>query len=527
MDLVGVVAAAKRQTVLKRAQSDLYFLCTEILKYDKLTETFHRPMMVELDDRNRRRRKGKYVKDELELWPRDHFKTTVRIGQVIQQILYDPNTAIAMAHAVDEKSQEFVEEVGNHLMKNDDLRRLRPEIMPSKLAKKWLTSDQFTVRRQNGVYRRHPTLQGKGASSEVTGGHADIYLLDDIVGQSTVDDNGMPKLRSWYRSTVRNVLRTDGGWIWATGTRWDTNDIWSDFIASPDWDVRVRAALETDGKPDYAGSPVLYDLKWIERKRRELGPAFGPQMMNDPSPAGEKPWTLECESFISKKEADQSRGFVVVITDPAPAKIGSTRLAMGSEFKGFEGKKDEWATAVLKLRRVGDRREIILLDGDSSKEWETDEGFERMATLAYRYRARGACIEQTGQNISTYGKEWQAAKRKVGVSGKEIDLETTYRGKNFRFGILASRAKSGEFLISEGCSKSFVEKFLEQARGWRPNGARNSLHEDGAADVVSYSCDSGLEAYYEKVVGEMRFLGPLDEEAVEPHYSRRSRYCAV
>jgi hypothetical protein len=525
MDLVGVVAAAKRHTVLKRAQTDLYFLCTEILKYDKLTPTFHQPMMVELDDRTRRRRKGKYVKDELELWPRDHFKTTVRIGQVIQQILYDPNTAIAMAHAVDEKSQEFVEEVGNHLMKNDDLRRLRPEIMPSKLAKKWLTSDQFTVRRQNGVYRRHPTLQGKGASSEVTGGHADIYLLDDIVGQSTVDDNGMPKLRSWYRSTVRNVLRTDGGWIWATGTRWDTNDIWSDFLASPDWDVRVRAALETDGKPDYAGSPVLYDLKWIERKRRELGPAFGPQMMNDPSPASEKAWDPSlCEHYISKKDALIGRGLTVVLSDPAPAQIGSA-----DRRKRGDGEKDYWTIATVKFRNAGMRRDIILLDLRSSKEWDVDEGFRQICLQQRKWGAAHVAVESVGQAIALYHDTHRKIARQEHVLHNPIKLTNTYHGKKAYYASLVSRAKADEFLIcSETVPEYELEMFLDQAREcrWIEGTTRNTLKYDDHMNVVSFATDSAFSDLVPYPSTD-RF-NPEDEWDQEQDVLRpRSAYCGI
>jgi hypothetical protein len=132
-----------------------------------------------------------------------------------------------------------------------------------------------------------------------------------------------------------------------------------------------------------------------------------------------------------------------------------------------------------------------------------------MANLAYRYRARVVAIEDAGQAVALYDREWESAKRKMGASCRRVPFETTYRGKNHRFGILASRALAGEFLISDGCSQDFLDKFLEQARTWRPMGVRNGLREDGAADVVSYACDSGLANWYQDVPIEDRDWGPF------------------
>jgi hypothetical protein len=115
----------------------------------------------------------------------------------------------------------------------------------------------------------------------------------------------------------------------------------------------------------------------------------------------------------------------------------------------------------------------------------------------------------------------------MGASCRRVPFETTYRGKNHRFGILASRALAGEFLISDGCPKEFLDKFLEQARTWRPMGNRNGLREDGAADVVSYACDSGLSLFYQDVPISASGWNPLMEDPESQPYRSRSRYCAV
>lgn len=506
MPLAKALARSLALNDLRRAQTNLWWLATEILGYTKLTESFHKPMMDNMDFRRALRQIGKYTKDELELWARDHYKTTVRIAQCVQEILINQDVAIAVAHAVDEKALEFIEEVGTHFQTNTKLRNLRPEIMPGKSAKKWLISDQFTVQRTR--FRRHPTMQGKGAGSENTGGHCDIYVLDDIIGQTTIDDNAMPKIRNWYKNTVRNVLKTDGGWIWATGTRWDVNDIYSDWIASDHWDVRIRAALETDGKPDYQGTSVLYGKEWILRKQSELGSSFGPQMMNDPSPSSEKAWDPQlCEHFVNL-EYSKGQGFVVVLSDPAPAQIGSF-----DRRKRGDGEKDYWATAVVKFRQKGQRREIILLDLRSSKGWDHDEGFREVCRLQRKWGARHVAVESVGQAIALYHDTHRRIAREEGVKHFPVKLQNTYLGKKQYFAALVARAKADEFLIcSETIPESELDFFLEQVREcrWIEGTTRNTLKFDDHMNVVSFSTDPVFTEYV-RTVEDIPEWGPFSQ----------------
>ena len=93
---------------------------------------------------------------------------------------------------------------------------------------------------------------------------------DDIIGQGTIDDSGLPKIKNWWGSTVKHVIRTDGGWNVGTYTPWDEDELYVDWERDPvAWDCRVRACMETDGKPDYDGTPVLYDKRWIKKKQRD------------------------------------------------------------------------------------------------------------------------------------------------------------------------------------------------------------------------------------------------------------------
>ena len=529
-------AAVRREMAASAAEKykrDLWALMTEVggvnvveglvTAKDRqpcLSIEFHKPLIDWRSDMRRRRMIGK-GKDTLALWPREFCKTTVMIWESAQDLLNDPMTTIVWWHAVEDQAGKACLALSTILQTHKELRKLFPPgTLPTEKAKKFISGTGFKLPcNRSGT----PTFQPFGWSSEATGAHAKYGKLDDIISRGIIEDNQLPKVASWYQNTVCNVVMASG-WKDAIGTRWDVNDQYATWLKSANWECMVRAAIEDEsGKPDVKGKPVYMDMTLLDKKREEMQHDFAPQMMNDPSPAGEKPWSQDCERFMPKKEAETCAGTVVIITDPAPARVGSFELGSGTNYKGLGGEKDEWATAVLKLRRVGDRREIILLYGDSSKLWDTDMGFERMAQMAYSFKARRYAIEKTGQAVVTYDNEFQKAKRKVGVSGcSEIELETTYKGKNPRFGLLCSRAKAGEFFISEGCPKTVVDKFLDQARTWRPMGSKNGLREDGIADCISYACDPAFEFHYATVPVSSSSEEGFDPYGLEQYKKRRA-----
>jgi hypothetical protein len=525
MDLGKTLVERERTKRLRFYQANLYALCTEVLGYDKLTEAFHRPM---LDDIDAQRREG--VKRSMELWPRGHYKTTVRIGQMVQDLLIDPDGTALVSHAVEDEVHKIVEEAGQHFQKNKELRALRPECMPSSLDRRFLKSLEFTIKRSR--YNRQPSVLGKSSNSEITGAHVDVVYLDDIVGRNTIDDSGLPKVKSWFRSTILPVLNP-GGAIWVTGTRWDIEDPYGMWLKQKRWRCRVRAALETNGEPDYKGEPVLFGTRELQHRQTDMGPSdFAHQMMNDPSPAGEKPWDpSKCEHYMTLREAASQPGegaSLVVLSDPAPARVGS--LAGKKETERADGTKDDWATCVIKIRTRGQRQEFILIDGTFSKDWDHATGLDECARLMNKYSTSKVGIEAIGGLAAHYEDGMQRAARKAGTPGflwikfKSINIANA---KNVRFATLASIAREQRFYICETCPREFVDRFLEQARNWREVGrGRNANRFDDVADVVSRCTDPAVQEFAPQatfVTGDFW----NDQDADSRAEMIRSRYCAI
>ena len=574
LDLLARVKKEEaRQERLERCRKDKWFLATQVLKRGwnpsvggdespfpgkGLTEELHKPLFDWSDARRNRLLVGRWT-------PRWHHKTEEIIAEIIQDILIDPGTSLGYFHSVDALASMLVSEVGNHLQNNPELRRLEPigiddegkpyNILPARNAKKFVTADQLTVRRPFSKFSRFPTLFGKGAGAEIAGLHMRKAYLDDIITLRTIQNSELPKIATWYQSNLMPVV--DDGIIRVSATRWHPDAKYEEWIKSEEWcsvvlpcsippefdfmeDPSVidwtKDKINIPGETDLdKGVPIYGPRAYRETQRKKLfhfqkqmAGDFAAQMMNEPSPASEKPWDRDKEVYVTKKDID-GVGFKVVLSDPAPAKMGSMD-ALGAKRRG-DSTKDYWANAVLKLRKNGMRNEIILLNGSMSREWDVDQGFDEVCRLKRIHGAAHHAIESTGQAIALYQKSMDQAARRAGVPNASLELEGTYRGqaKNLYFAALASAMRSGEFVIYEGCDRAFLDMFLNQAREWRPmeNGG-NGLRYDDCANVVSFATDA-VFAKHMPMVAKKGFeaFNPLSDDEPELVAPSRTRHSAA
>lgn len=532
----------ERQRLLLRVMTDPLWFAREVLGYDRLTDSYHGPMMEEMWRRDMRRPLLRaalreqvesgvlpavflktaesagtlYYKDECEEHARDHYKTTMLIARCAKIILLWPEVTIAHWHCVEDKAIECALELGDHFLKNREFRALRPEVMPMTTNRKFCSAQKgFTVVRKvaRGEYakrERHPTFFPKGASAEVTGGHAAIGWLDDIIGQSTINDSQMPVVRRWLGSTVAHVIRTDGGFKWVTGTPWDEDDVYVDMEKNPtDWDVRVRACMETDGKRDYNGTPVLYDMRWIKRKMRDPLCNFPYQMMCDRVPDSERRWPADWDGKCGLEWAMEGNGRVFVLSDPAP--MGLSLRGEKDKQRGTTG-KDWWSIAVVRLRVREDFQDIILLDGVHSQSWSDAEGYDEACRLLKKW-STSMFFDEDYSGGQLFGA-FRAAARRAGV---RVHFERDSQGrtrlpqynesyiksaKKHRFQKLCNRAELGELWVADSCPSEFLlgngdtTGALTQASKWIPRkGGESNLKWDDDFDSWSRATDTKLQDF--------------------------------
>ena len=526
----------------KNMRGHLYDFCVDVLGYDALSPTFHKPMLDDWDRLDLKRFRlylgldahNNDPIDGLNLWFRGGIKTWCQRGRVIRYFLWDPKGTVTWWHAVEDESVASGDAIAAQLLQNKKLRALFPSgVLPAMNRKKFFTGGSFRLSGQR--IGDAPSLNCLGAGGEGTGKHSVVGVLDDFVGYNDVVDGQMQKKKQFYRATVRNVvLRTQDkrGWVDAIGTHWAIDDPYADWRESPDWVTTVRACLETDGKPDENGQPVYLTREQIEKEKREQGSVmFAFQMMNDPSPSGEKPWSAECERTCTIADA-KGPGYVIVLSDPAPFAMGSTD-GRDERFRR-DGTKNFWASVVLKLRTKGERREIIWLDAIESKMWGLEEGMTNTVKLGMKWHAKEGYTESTSTPV--YLDKFIEAKRDLGWKGYIIGsrkaddrLKSTYnaRAKCMYIGALADRAKQSEFLICESVPAPMREKFLSQMRGFMPlPDGRTGIPFDDLCNAVSFGTDPYFRTKY-PVVDETFTIDMDDMEAYDDMYASRSRYCGA
>ena len=526
---------AERLHDLERGKRDLYWLCSEVLEYEwnpqlkkGMVEHFHKPLCTWWSGHEKETDVGVFLE-------RGGLKTTIfTIGDILQQFLIDPNIAIQVIHAVEDKAFEIVDEVRNKIATNKRYRAMLGQYAPSPQSKSWYKAERLILNRTR--YQRSPSLRGAGVNTEITGAHVQRFYLDDVIARSTIENSQIPKVKSWLQNTLESVL-DPGGKLRVVGTRWDIDDPYQIMIDDRHFKTLVVPCKTSDGtiygEMDYKGKPVYYGpskgdyddkIKRLRRLERKMLADFAPQMMNDPSPAGEKPWVPStCEHYITLKEA-AGTGTVFVLSDPAPAKTGS--FGGQKELERKDGTKDYWATCVVKIRAHGQRQEVILLDGSFSQSWSKDDGWEEVCRLAKKWNTPFMCFEGTGQAIALYEEDLRLTARRMGVGYNPLKLKNTYKGKNQYFASLASKAERDEFLMCETVPDEFREEFLKQARNWRPIGTgKNALKFDDVANCVSFATDPGLREWSPTIDVKDPWSGIEDEEY--DNAPAMTRYCGI
>jgi hypothetical protein len=500
---------AKRDWYLRK--ENLFFFARDICGYDKLIEGFHDVICAWL---------AAHSEDLYVFWSaaRGHFKTTLQIADIVQDLLIDPKATHLWVHNTLSQAAKAAEEAAWHFQYNDKIREFWPEHCAPKGKKFYRSPAQDGTASFNLVSRlkdrsAQPSFTACSIEKDVTGMHiSGSVRMDDLISADTIKETGgLGKVSDYWSHTVIPVM-DPGCKARNTGTRWDAADLYGKWINSKRWQSLVRAVLEDeDGNPDWKGKNVgVISDEELELRREEMGSLFGPQMMNDPAPMHERIWNeSECEHpMLSQPQMRQGAGKIILLGDPAPSLIGSPKWTKEKERADLA--KDDWAWCVVRVRRNGARQEIILLDGTYATTWDEDDGFDEGARLAKKWGATHAGIESPGGLGGSYARAWKRACARNGIRCALLSLASTNKAdsKNYRAASLASRARQMEFSVCESVPSMFLAKFYEQIRPYRKTApGKNNLKHDDVVDVVSYATDPAVDE-----IAPQPLAIPTDEE---------------
>lgn len=259
---------------------------------------------------------------KLDLWARDHYKSTIiTFALTIQDILNDPEITVGIFSHTRPIAKAFLEQIKRELEQNEYLKQLFPEILyekPQTEAPKWSLDSGIIVKRKTNP--KEATVEAWGlVDGQPTSRHFTHQIYDDVVTLESVStpDQIAKTTRAWELSqNLGSGERTKRRYI---GTRYHINDTYRELISRGSVTPRIHKATD-NGKSPPEGKSVFLSDELLLQKRRDMGPyTFGTQMLQDPVADKAMSFKEEWPQFYTEL-SETSKWNKYLLVDPANAK---------------------------------------------------------------------------------------------------------------------------------------------------------------------------------------------------------------
>lgn len=435
--------------------------------------------------------------DSLEIWARDHLKTTIiSVARQVQKILNDPEKRIAILSAVRPlavKIQNFIRD----LLEQAFLVKCFPDILyedPYKDAKKWTEAPEggLIVKRQ-GFYKE-PTVASYGLVEGLPAGphHTDL-IYDDIVTQEHQSPDIMQKIcdnfdmsenigdRNSQRTVIGTFYRHDDPLMYIRGK---INPVTNE----PIFKFRKKPAT-VDGS--FNGRSAFLPESTLAKRRSGKVYFFFCQQLVDPTPRGQERLNKNHMKLVTKGEI--------------PERLYKFMLIDGSGDKGrrVDREADAWSFAVVGVEPFRDElgaSRIFILDLVIDKM----DLIKAQQTAVDMYCRNGRIIKLGIEKVAMSTTEihiaaaLRAKRRFLSVENGSLEiLKPGGRSKEYRIeSFWTWPLKNGKIHISDKIPVAYRERLgmeMEKFPAW----------EDDGLDGISYIGD---------IIKNYRF-GPLPQEA--------------
>lgn len=259
---------------------------------------------------------------KLILYPRAHRKSFYAGMYAAWRIVKNPAIAIVYLSATSDLADAQLRLIKS-VLESPIVRRYWPDLVLADEGKreKWTSTEicvDSPIRKKEGT--RDSTVKSGGLTTNITGAHADLIVLDDIVVPKNNTEEGRRQVISQY-SQLQSILNP-GGMIIAVGTRYHPKDIYDTMQSTmeeiydddgniigkePQWDVLQKSVEENgeflwnrtkrkDGK--YYG----FDFKELSRIKAGYvdKSQFYAQYYNDPNDSGNSPITPDMFTYYNR-----------------------------------------------------------------------------------------------------------------------------------------------------------------------------------------------------------------------------------
>lgn len=300
-------------------------------RYYLLTVTLHRPDAAHPWLFARCREVEADPDGYLDLWAREHYKSTViTFAGSIQEIIKDPNITIGIFSHVKPIARKFMAQLKLEFEHNKTLHRLYPDIFyeePRKESPRWSEEKGIVVKRTQNS--REATVEGHGlVDGQPTSMHYRLRIYDDVVTLESVStpDQVEKTTKAWEMSDNLGAAGPNGepGRAWHIGTRYHFKDTYAAMIERKALKPRIYPATD-NGTPD--GRLVLLTrATWKDKLSKQTMATVAAQLLQNPTAGGNRMFPDAGLRFSDIRPATLC---VYIMCDPASSKKkGSDRTAI-------------------------------------------------------------------------------------------------------------------------------------------------------------------------------------------------------
>lgn len=267
----------------------LYFFCKIVLRYCEIKPDIHLLYTEFLE--------SKASNYKLAMMPRGFVKSWILYAKAIRDYLRDNNVRVLLAMSTEENARKASEFISNQFTRNQLIRYLWPENVPTDQSGDRWTMKARTLPRT--IDAPEPTYTFAGVKTELVSGHYDKIFLDDVFAKEASESEEVAnKVFSFIASCA--PLRADPATseIVQTCTRWavddpagkimgfekqNTDELVFRALGDPQYICLKRAAIE-HGKPIWPERYPEKELAALERGFESSGQGhfFAFQYLNNP-----------------------------------------------------------------------------------------------------------------------------------------------------------------------------------------------------------------------------------------------------
>lgn len=256
----------------------------------------------------------------LDLWARDHYKSTIiTFGMTIQDVLANPEeTVLILSHTM-KIAQMFLRQIMTEFENNTALVSLFPNVLwqtrerPKEV--KWSEQDGITLKRRTNP--KEPTIRASGLVDGMpTATHFGLLVYDDTVVPASVSTPEMIQKTTSMFNLSDNLGSQGKTRKRVIGTRYHLFDTYQDTIERGLFVVRKHPAT-SDGSDDCSKS-VLLPPEVLAKKKLTQAQNFYAQMLLEPradSISGFKREHLQFWPAIHHRNLNK-----IILVDPSSGK---------------------------------------------------------------------------------------------------------------------------------------------------------------------------------------------------------------